>query len=44
MQYNGRMLKTGGNHCPSNKSGLAAMDIQDEPPQPLFDDFSSTVT
>lgn len=29
------MLKT-ADHCPSNKSGLAAMDIHNEPPQPPF--------
>lgn len=36
MQYDERMLKTAGDHRPSNKSGLAAMDIQDELPQPPF--------
>lgn len=35
MQYNKRMLET-ADHCSSNKSGLAAMDIQDKPPQPPF--------
>lgn len=35
MQYNKRMLKT-ADHCSSNKTGLAAMDTQGEPLQPLF--------
>lgn len=36
MQCNKRMLKTAGDHCFSNKTGLAAMDTQGEPLQPLF--------
>lgn len=35
MQCDGRMLKPAADHCPSSKSGLAAMAIQDKPPQPL---------
>lgn len=36
MQYDEKLLKTTGDHCPSTKHDLAAMDIQDKPPQPLF--------
>lgn len=36
MRYDETMLKIAGDHCPSNKSGLAAMDIQDGLPQHPF--------